>query len=156
MVEEYTYEEDEEEDEDYEDEAQDNYDMQQDFAEDMAPMPQKRDDLYSLFWKVINIKDSSKVGNLGKEELGMFNISVRDLQRISLLSNSLGHKYFGDYWLKQGEIILATSSSKEGWLPELFVSNKTERKKSRKYNVQNLVNQQQPRKKLFKWGRSKT
>jgi len=139
MVEDYTY---EDEVEDYEDEEQeDSYEDQVDFQEDMAPSHNKKDDLYSLFWKVIKTPDSSKVGNLNKDELGMLNISVRDLQRIYLLSLQLGHPHFGKFWLDQGEIILSTSSSKEGWLPELFVSSKTERKKSRKYNIQNLQNQ---------------
>jgi len=150
MVEdEYTYEEEDLEEDDMNfDEQEDAYDNQQDMMDDLAPSPQRRDDLYSLFWKVIKTVDSSKVGNLSKEELGMLNISVRDLQRIYLLSVQLGHPTFGKFWLDQGEIVLSTSSSKEGWLPELFVSSKTERKKSRKYNVQNLQNQPQQQRTL--------
>ena len=67
MVEEYEYESDIEEEyaedqaeEDYEDQS----DLQQDMMDDLAPQSQKKDDLYSLFWKVIKIQDSSKVGNL--------------------------------------------------------------------------------------------
>jgi len=147
-------EEDDYDDIDFEEDQEDAMDSQQDMMEDMAPTPQRRDDLYSLFWKVVRVRESSKVGNLSRDELGMLNISVRDLQRISLLSNMLGHNHFGDFWSRQGEIILATSSSKEGWLPELFVSNKSTRTKSRKYNVQNLNNQStQKRKGLFKWGK---
>lgn len=157
MVEEYEdYEYDEPVDEDAEDEVEDQYEdsaeMQQDIMEDLSPTPRNKDDLYTLFWKVINIPDSSKVGNLNKDELGMLQISVRDLQRIRLLAYSLGHKYFGDFFGAQAEIILSTSSSKEGWLPELFVSSKSEKKKKRSYNVQNLVSQQ-PKRSLFKWGR---
>ena len=154
--EDYEYEEpiDEVAEEEQEDAMEDSADMQQDIMEDMAPSQRSKDDLYSLFWKVIKIRDSSKVGNLDKTELGMLNIAVRDLQKIKLLSYALGHKYFGDFWSDQAEIILATSSSKEGWLPELFVSNKQTKTKSRRYNVQNMLNQpQQQRRGLFKWGR---
>jgi len=154
MVEDYTYEEDVEDYDGEEEEREDSYEDQMDFQEDMAPSQSRRDDLYSLFWKVIKTQDSSKVGNLSRDELGMLNISVRDLQRIFLLSLQLGHPTFGKFWLSQSEIILSTSSSKEGWLPELFVSSKSERKKTRKYNTQNLVNQSQQqrniRKGLFK------
>jgi len=157
MVEEYdTYEYEEPIDETAEDQAEDEYEdgaeMQQDMMEDLAPSAQNKDDLYSLFWKVIKMKDNSKVGNLSKEELGMFDMSVRDLLKIKLLAYALGHKYFGDFWDAQADIILRTSASKEGWLPELFVSSKTEKRKKRTYNVNNLVNQQ-PKRKLFKWGR---
>ena len=154
MVEEYEYENNIEEEyaedqaeEDYEDQS----DLQQDMMDDLAPQSQKKDDLYSLFWKVIKIQDSSKVGNLSKEELGMFSISVRDLQKIHLLAISLGHKYFADFFALQSEIILKTSSSRDGWLPELFVSNKMTKTKSKKYNAANLLNQPQQKKSLFKW-----
>jgi len=155
---EYEYDEPEQYDSDYEedlaeDQIEDQSDLQEEMMEDLAPSPQKKEDLYSLFWKVLRIKDSSKVGNLSKEELGMFDIPVRELMKIRLLSYSLGHKYFGDYFSHQAEIILSTSASKEGWLPELFVSNKQVKTKTRKYNVDNLRNQSQPKKKLFKWGK---
>lgn len=153
----YEYEEpvDEEAEDEMEDQMEESADMQQDIMEDLSPSPMRKDDLYSLFWKVIKIRDSSKVGHLSKEELGMLQISVRDLQRIRLLSYALGHKYFGDFWADQAEIILATSSSKDGWLPELFVSSKQTKTKSRRVgnNPQNLLNQPQQRKGLFKWGR---
>lgn len=150
MVEEIEYEEVEDEDEEAEEQAENQAEQQQEIYDDLAPSPQRKDDLYSLFWKTVKIRDSSKVGNLNKDELGMLNISVRDLQNIRALSYALGHKYFGDYWANQAEIILATSSSKDGWLPELFVSNKQTKTKSRKYNIQNLQ-PQQPKRSLFKW-----
>jgi hypothetical protein len=158
MVEDEEYEEyeepiDEQAEDEVEEQMEDSAEQQQDIMEDLAPSPIRKDDLYSLFWKVIKIQDSSKVGHLSKEELGMFNISVRDLQKIKLLSYALGHKHFGDFWAKQAEIVLATSSSKDGWLPELFVSSKQQKTKSRRIGVnsQNLLNQSQPRRGLFKW-----
>lgn len=134
---------------DREEEAEEQSDTQQDISEDMFPSAIKKDDLYSLFWKVIKIRDSSKVGNLNPMELGMLNISVRDMQKIALIAYLLGHPGFAKYFADQAEIILATSSSKDGWLPELFVSNKKFQQKSRKYNIQNL--QPLPKKKgLFR------
>lgn len=140
--------------EDYEEDEQDeqledSMETQQEISDDISPGFSKADDLYSLFWRVINIEDSSKVGNLSKEELGLLDISVRDCQKIALLADSLGHPGFATFFRKQAEITLATSSSKDGWLPELFVSQKKFTQKQRKYNIQNL----QPAKKkkgLFK------
>lgn len=150
MVEEYDsdFGEDVEED-DRAEETEDQMDMQNDISEDMSPSPIQKDDLYSLFRWIISKKDSSKVGNLSITELGMLNMTVRDMQRIALISEGLGHKGFATFFRNQAEIILATSSSKDGWLPELFVSQRKIQQKSRRYNVQNL--QPLPKKKgLFK------
>ena len=47
---------------------------------------EKKDDLFSLFWKMVNKADSSKIANLSKQELGMLNLPVRDCQKIALLA----------------------------------------------------------------------
>lgn len=141
-----------EEYEDYEEElAEEEADRQQDLYEEQTPTYEKKDDLYSLFWKVVKSTDSSKVGNLKKEELGMLDISVRDCQKIALLALTLRHPGFAQFFLKQGEIILATSASREGWLPTLFVSQRKLR--SKETSTSNLPQfQDQPKKKkgLFK------
>ena len=99
-------------------------DRQQDVYEDMTPQYGNKDDLYSLFWKVVKTNRSNKVGNLDGKELGMLNISVRDCQRISLLGFTLGHVQFARFFELMSEIILSTSASKKGWLAELFVSQR--------------------------------
>ncbi len=91
---------------------------------DSTPQFSQKVDLFSLFWKLIKIKDSSKVGYLDKIELGQLDISVRDCQRIALLARTLGKNGFAKYFENMAEIILATSSSKEGFLPNLFVSQR--------------------------------
>lgn len=159
MVEEYDnyeYEDAEiEAEEEAEQQYEDSADMQQDYMDDIsAPSMRNKDDLYSLFWKVIRIKDSSKVGNLSKEELGLLPIPVREAQRIRLLGYLLNHPVFGNFYGNEAEITLATSSSKEGWLPQLFVRSEKISTKRRSYNTQNLVSQQpQQKRSLFKWGR---
>lgn len=96
---------------------------------------QPKDDLYSLFWKVVKIKDSSKTGNLSKEELGILDLSVRDCQRIALLAITLGHLEFAKFFTAVGEITLATSASKKGWLAELFVTARKLQTKTRKREI---------------------
>lgn len=91
---------------------------------DAMPQYSQKVDLFSLFWKLIKIKDSSKVACLDKTELGMLDISVRECQRIALIAGMLGRKGVQQWLIDQAEIILATSSSKEGFLPNLFVSQR--------------------------------
>lgn len=122
-------------------------------AEDTSPTYQSKDDLYSLFWKVVKTGDSSKVGNLDKTELGLLNISVRDCQRIGLIGKTLDHPGFAEFFFTHGEITLATSGSKKGWLPELFVSQKKFTSKDR---VSNLPSLQQPVKKKRLFGGRKS
>jgi hypothetical protein len=92
-----------------------------------ADIPQKRkqDSLYTLFNKVWRAPDSSKVANLGKEELGKHPLmTIRDAQYLSLLGVTLKHPRFAKFFKAAGEITLSTSASKKGWFTELFVSQK--------------------------------
>ena len=129
-----------------EDEMEEQAEQQQEIYDDMSPTPQSKEDLYSLFWKVVKTNDSSKVGNLSKEELGSLDLTVRDCQRISLIAEKLGHPAFGKFFKAQGEITLATSSSKDASLVNLFISQQKFMTKTKKSgNIQNF--QPQPKKK---------
>lgn len=135
------------EDEDYANQLERQKAVQDEVYDDTAPSYEKKDDLYSLFWRVVRTRDSSKVGNVDKAELGMLNITIRDCQKIALLADTLGHPGFGDFFREQAEIILATSASRKGWLPELFVSQKKFATKGRDSNLPQL--QPQKKKGLF-------
>lgn len=126
--------------------------MQEEYMEDNSPTYSKPEDLYSLFWKTIEIEDSSKVGNLDKTELGMLNISVRDCQNIANVARILDHKGFADYMDQQAQLILKTSASKKGWLTELFVTAKKFASKERRLGMPNDIPIEQ--KKGF-WGKNK-
>lgn len=97
---------------------------QEEYAEDNSPTYSKQEDLYSLFWKVTTIEDSSKVANLDYKELGMLDIAVRDAQHIAQTAVILGEIEFGKWMTEQAQIILRTSASKKGWFVDLFVSAK--------------------------------
>lgn len=107
-----------------EDIAMDSMEKQQDWGDDLTPAYEKKDDLFSLFWKMVNKVDSSKISNLGKQELGMLSLPVRDCQKIALLATTLGHKGFAKFFLAQAEIILSTSLSKGGFLPQIVVTSR--------------------------------
>lgn len=123
------------EDDQIEDQVDKQAEAQEEYYAESTPSYEKKDDLYSLFWKVVKTRDSSKVGNLKSNELGMLNITVRDAQKIALLADTLNHPGFADFFRKQAEIILATSASKDGWLPNLFVTTQHLKKKSRESNL---------------------
>ncbi len=111
--------------EDVEDDmAMESIEKQQDWNEDVTPAYEKKDDLFSLFWKMVNKADSSKIANLSKQELGMLNLPVRDCQKIALLATTLGHKGFAKFFLAQAEIIASTSLSKGGFLPQIVVTSR--------------------------------
>lgn len=109
---------------------------QEDYAEDNSPTYARSEDLYSLFWKTIQIKDSSKVGNLDPRELGMLDISVRDCQHIANTARILGEDKFADWMDGQAQVILKTSASKKGWLTELFVTAKRFASKERRLGIE--------------------
>ena len=133
-----------------EDSVETNNELQEEYMEDNSPTYSKPDDLYSLFWKTIQIDDSSKVGNLDKSELGMLDISVRDCQYIAEVANILNHPGFSKWMKEQGQIVLRTSASKKGWLTELFVTAKKFASKEKRFGVPEGIPIQE--KKGF-WGR---
>jgi hypothetical protein len=119
-----------------EDNVEAQNEAQEDYIEDNSPTYEKKEDLYSLFWKTIKIEDSSKVGNLDQKELGMLDISVRDAQHIAQTARILGEDAFASWMDEQAQIILRTSASKKGWLTELFVSAKRFASKEKRLGVE--------------------
>jgi hypothetical protein len=117
-----------------------NAEAQEEYAEDNSPTYSKPEDLYSLFWKTIEIEDSSKVGNLDKTELGMLDMSVRDCQHIAITARILNEEEFAKWMDKQAQVILKTSASKKGWLTELFVTAKRFASKEKRMGI----NEQMP------------
>ena len=133
---------------------EDAQEQREEMAFDMSPTAVEKDDLYSLFWKVVRTAQSSKVGNVNKEELGMLDITVRDCQKIAEIGRIFGHPGFAKYFENLAEITLSTSASKDGWLPELFVSQKKFSTKKKGMDMSANFGLQRPKKKgLFKFGK---
>jgi len=112
----------------YIDDQQDYQDYQQENIEDQQfgayPGQIPRESIFTFFAKVLGLKDSSKVGNLDRRELGMLDLSVRNCEYLAKLGKMLHNKSYDDFFMHKAEITLATSMSKKGWLPELVVSQK--------------------------------
>lgn len=96
------------------------------------PTAKQDSNLYNLFLKVLQMKNSTKVANLKNVEIGSLNISVRDAQKIGMLGHIFHHPTFGDFFYDIGEITNSTSMARDGWFSELFVSQKKFTTRSRK------------------------
>ena len=105
------YPEDYEDDEDFEAEAG---------GSEQAPLG----GLYGLFKDVAHQKDTKRVSNLTKEELGIWNLSLRDCERIALIANTFHHPGVADFFKKQSRIISDSAMSRGGWFTELFITSK--------------------------------
>lgn len=130
--------------------AMDSMEKQRDWGEDLTPAYEKKDDLFSLFWKMVNKSDSSKIANLSKSELGMLNLSVRDCQKIALLATTLGHHGFAKFFIAQAEIITSTSLSKGGFLPQIVVTSRRVKAKDENRELPDALKQpSQKKRKIF-------
>jgi hypothetical protein len=96
------------------------------------PRPEERENIYNYFKKVITMMDNTKTANLTIDELGLVKIPVRTNQEIALYCDAMGMgnikdaKGFAGYFMKEAQILLGTSLSREGFLNKLAVTQKRE------------------------------
>ena len=111
-------------DSDYEgnEEEYDESDESYDFG---GSEPEPLGGIYGLFKDTLKRKDSKKVSNVTSEELGVWDLSVRDCERIALISRTFKHPGVAKFFEKQSRIITDTAMSKKGWFAELFVTSKS-------------------------------
>jgi hypothetical protein len=112
----------------YADDQQDFQDYQQEVTEDQQfgayPGAMPKDSIFTFFSKVLGLKDSVKVSNLDKRELGMLDLSVRNCRYLANLGIILNNRSYAEFFMGKGEITLGTSMSKKGWFQELVISQK--------------------------------
>lgn len=71
------------------------------------PKPKEKQDIMAFFNNILNRDDTTKVSNLGDEELE----AVRRMKRAALLALSMDWNYIAIHIKKRAEIILATGLS---------------------------------------------
>lgn len=82
---------------------------------------------HSFFTRVIQQEDSTKIGNLTAEELGVSQLPARTYKELELFCKDVcDDETFGDYWKKMGEIQFASSVSKEGFLLKIVGTQRKE------------------------------
>ena len=95
--------------------------------------------IYALFDELRTQEKTTRVSNLdSKTELGMLDISVRDALEIALSAKTLGRPIFARFFELRAGVITESSMSKEGWLPELFVTSKKYAHKDSSASIANL------------------
>ena len=109
--------------------------------------PEPLGGIYGLFKDTLNRKDSKKVSNINSEELGTWNLSVRDCERIALISRTFKHPGVAKFFENQSRIITDTAMSKKGWFAELFVTSKQYASRESSSNLSSLP----PQNKKDKW-----
>ena len=106
---------------------------EEELAERMAhlvgqtPTAEERQNIHTFLHNVAVASDTTKTGNLEKEELGMPLLPVRTYKELALFCNEVADmRYFSDYFLKKSEIATSTSLSKEAKLLSLAILQKRE------------------------------
>lgn len=116
------------------DTSQDLQEAQLESYEANSPQTRENSNIFNLFWKVVQLKDSTKVANINKLEIGDLGISVRECGRLRILGKLFHHEKFGNFFGDLGETTLSTSMSRDGWLGELFVSQKKQTTRQRRHS----------------------
>ena len=127
--------------EDYEEYSDEEYPEDYDDAweaEAGGSEPMPLGGLYGLFKDVSKQPDTKRVSNLTDTELGSWNLSVRDCERIALIADTFHHPGVAKFFRKQSRIVTDTAMSKKGWFTELFITSKKFASRDSSSSIQNL------------------
>ena len=92
-----------------------------------TPNTEEKQNAHTFLNKVAQTKDTTKVGNVNNDELGMPQLTVRANKEIALLcTDILRNDYFAAHFSGMSEITTATSLSRNAKLIELAVSQRRE------------------------------
>ena len=81
------------------------------------PTYEEKYNVHTFLHRVATADDTTKVGFLKEEEVGIPRYSVRSLKEFALICETImGNDIFKEYFEKQSEIITASSLSREGFL----------------------------------------
>lgn len=94
--------------------------------------------IYSLFKSVARQKDTKRVSNLTKEELGIWNLSLRDCERIALIADTFHHPGVARFFRAQSSVISESAMSRDGWFTNLFVTSKKFASRDTSSSISNL------------------
>ncbi len=92
-----------------------------------VPTGDEKQNVFSFLFNVAKAKDTTKLGNLTKEEVGEPKLPVRTYKDLALFCSKVANmNYFSDYFLAKSEIMTSTSLSKEAKLINLAVMTRKE------------------------------
>jgi len=86
------------------------------------PEQEEKQNLIGFFKRIIDKDFNAKTANLTPDELGLAKIPVRTNMEIASYCEFMGMQGFADVFMDDAQIVLATSLSREGFLPKLAVT----------------------------------
>lgn len=90
-----------------------------------APRPDEKHSVHSFLHKVATSEDTTKLGYLKDEELGIPKLPIRTHKELAVFSKEVcGLDIFSDYFNKISEVTTSTSLSRDAKLLELAVINR--------------------------------
>ena len=93
----------------------------------IAPEPEEKHSVHSFLHKVATADDTTKLGNLKEEEVGLPKLPLRTYKELALFCRDIADEDdFANYFDKKAEILTSTSLSKEALLLKLAVVIKRE------------------------------
>jgi len=88
---------------------------------------EEKHNTHAFLHAVATAEDTTKVGYLKEEEVGIPKLSIRTLKELELYSRDIAdNDAWGDYFKKRSEILTSTSLSKDAKLLDLSVVNRIE------------------------------
>ncbi len=92
-----------------------------------APAPEEKHGVHSFLYKVVVSDDTTKLGNLKEEEVGVPKLPLRTYKELALFCREVADMdYYANYFDKKAEILTSTSLSKEAMLIKLAVVQRRE------------------------------
>jgi len=92
-----------------------------------APTGEEKQNVHTFLHNVATADDTTKIANLNEEELGKPKLPLRTHKDLELFCREImNQKEFADYFQKKGEILTATSLSKDAKLIDLAVIQRRE------------------------------
>ncbi len=92
-----------------------------------TPSSEDKPSIHTFLHNVAMAEDTTKLGFLTEEEVGMPRLPIRTYKDLALFCSEVANMgYFSDYFSNKSEIITATSLSREGFLAKLAVIRRRE------------------------------
>jgi len=89
-----------------------------------TPNAEERQNVHTFLHNVATAKDTSKTGNLAIEELGNPILPLRTYKELELFCRDVANMdWYANYFKKKGEILTATSLSRDAKLITLAISS---------------------------------
>ncbi len=127
--------------EDFDDYDSEEDDFNEEYEDDLdfgGSEPAPLGGIYGLFKEVKDAKDTKRVSNLKDEELGIWDLSVRDCERVALIASTFHHSGVAKFFTSQSRIITDSAMSRKGWFAELFVTSKKYASRDSSSSIMNL------------------